>query len=216
MERNKKVEFLLIALLVLQAAAYAWLYPSLPDKIPPHWVVNGHIDGGDGIAFILSLSLGLYLLLWAVPLLDPKKKISANQKAYNTIRLAVQFLLFLEFACRMAMAMGIPLSVDRIITAAASVVFIIMGNYMGKIRPNYFIGIRNPWTLEDPVVWQKTHRLGGPVIILIGLIGLMACLLIKNNSFHFFLIVPIITGGVFLMGYSWFQFRRLHPKPTDG
>jgi uncharacterized membrane protein len=167
-----------------------------------------------GTVLFFCTSLGLYLLLWAVPILDPKKKIVARQKAYNIIRLTVQFLLLLTFSFSMAVALGVSLSVDRLILAAVSIMFIILGNYMGKIRPNYFMGIRTPWTLEDPVVWQKTHRMGGPIFMLIGLIGFIGCFLGRKNGF-FFVIGPLMAGVVFLVGYSWLQYQHLHPKHPD-
>ncbi|MEK7167698.1 MAG: SdpI family protein, partial [Patescibacteria group bacterium] len=46
---------------------------------------------------------------------------------------------------------------------------IVLGNYLGKIKPNWFMGIRTPWTLSSEVVWNKTHRMGGRLFIILGL-----------------------------------------------
>lgn len=218
MKRNIKVECLLIGMLVLQAVASVWILPSLPERIPTHWDANGQVNGWMdrlwGVVFFFGLSLGHYLLLWAIPFLDPKKKIAVKQKAYNAIRLALQFFLLLVFAFVMAAALDVNLSVPRLCLGAVSIMLIILGNYMGKIRPNYFMGIRTPWTLEDPVVWQKTHRVGGPIFILTGLISLIGCFWSQKAGI-FFLVMPVIAGSIYLVGYSWFQYKRLHPKCPD-
>ena len=215
MERNKKVEIILVGMLVLQAVVSAVLFPNLPDRIPAHWNIDGQVDRWmspfGSITLFFCLSIGLYLLFWVIPLLDPKKKIAVKQKAYNAIRLVAQSCLLLFFFFVMAAAFGFPFPIDRIIPAVVSIMIIIFGNYMGKIRPNYFMGFRTPWTLEDPVVWQKTHRVGGPILMLAGFIGLIGCFLGRKTSV-FLLITPMLAGCLFIVGYSWYQFQRLHPK----
>lgn len=218
MERNTRMECFLIGLLVLQAVASVCLFPVLPERIPSHWDMHGQVNGWMdrfwGLAILLGLSLGQYLLLWAIPLLDPKKKIAGRQKAFNAIRLTLQFLLLWMFAVVMAAALDVNLSVHRLAVGALSIVLIILGNYMGKIRPNYFMGIRTPWTLEDPVVWRKTHRLGGPTFILAGLIGLIGNFWNPKAGLYF-LLIPLVAGSIYLVAYSWFQYKRLHPHSPD-
>lgn len=215
MERNKKVECLLIGMLLLQVVVSLALFPVLPERMPTHWDVHGQVDGWMGrlgaMAVFFSLSLSQYLLLWAIPYLDPKGKIAVHQKAYNAIRLTVQLLLLLVFAAVMAAALDVHLSVPQLCFGATSIMLVILGNYMGKIRPNYFMGIRTPWTLEDPMVWQKTHRVGGPVFILAGLFSLAGSLWSPIAGLVI-LVVSVMAASVYLVGYSWVQYKRLHSK----
>jgi len=211
MNREKNVEIFLIGLLVVQAVAAIVLYPKLPAQIPTHWDMYGQVNGWTsrlwGTLVPLFISLGIYFLYLLIPILDPKRKIAMAQKGYTAFRVATQVLTFAIFSFVMASALGIPLSMDRLVPAAVSLLLVVFGIYMGNIQPNYFIGIRTPWTLENPVVWQKTHKLGGPVYIVAGLIGLIGSFLGQKAGF-LMLIIPVIAGSLFIVFYSWWIFKN--------
>lgn len=213
MKRNKNVEMLLIGFLVIQTIAAIVLYPKLPARIPTHWDMDGQVNGWTGrlwgILLPLLISFGVYFLYLCIPLLDPKRKISTDQKGYTAFRVGTQVLTFAIFSFVMTNALGIPLSMDRLVPAAVSLLLVVFGIYMGKIQPNYFIGIRTPWTLENSEVWRKTHKLGGPVYIAIGLISLLGSFFGKKIGF-LMLIVPVIGGSLFIVFYSWWIYRNLN------
>ena len=87
--------------------------------------------------------------------------------------------------------------------------FIMMGNYFQTVRPNYFVGIRTPWTLENEQVWKKTHRLGGRIwvaggisIVLLGLLinSVTAMLICFFGLILIMVLVPVV--------YSYMEFRK--------
>lgn len=88
------------------------------------------------------------------------------------------------------------------------VLFIVIGNYFKTIKPNYFIGIRTPWTLENETVWKKTHKLGGKMWFIGGiLIVILSLILNKSLSFTIFM---IITGVITIIpiAYSYLIYRN--------
>ncbi|MFK7797472.1 MAG: SdpI family protein, partial [Aureispira sp.] len=86
---------------------------------------------------------------------------------------------------------------------------LLFGNYAGSIRPNYFIGIRTPWTLQSDEVWRKTHRLAGRLLIGAALIGLVLLLLLPS-SWGMLGVVALMVGALLIpVVYSFLLFRKL-------
>jgi uncharacterized membrane protein len=90
--------------------------------------------------------------------------------------------------------------------------FIVLGNLFGKLRPNWFIGIRTPWTLSSKLSWDRTHRAGGWMFILFGLL-FMSLALARPSWFFISVITVIVTGAIGLVVYSYLVWRR-DPEKT--
>jgi uncharacterized membrane protein len=86
-----------------------------------------------------------------------------------------------------------------------------MGNYMGKLKPNWFVGIRTPWTLSSETVWNKTHRFGGKVFMLGGLIMIITSIAPMSWRLPLFIadIIVLMLGTV---GYSYFVYLKEKKK----
>jgi len=111
------------------------------------------------------------------------------------------------YAVIVANAQGYQVPVDRVVITGIAVLFIVMGNFMGQIRQNYFVGIKTPWTLANEAVWQKTHRLAARLWVAAGLAGLAAALaggaagaVIMGVSLGLAVIIPV--------AFSYLEFRR--------
>ncbi len=83
------------------------------------------------------------------------------------------------------------------------VFFVVLGNFLGNLRPNYFVGIRTPWTLENPETWRATHRLGGRLMFFGGLILLIAQLFLSEGIFGWLFVVSILSLVAWGFVYSW-------------
>lgn len=160
------------------AALFTWsalLWPSAPDTLPVHWDLSGNVDrtGGklEGLFVMPTVALGVYLLLRFLPRLDPARaNYPSFAGAYTTIRSTVLVMLAV-----VDLAVLLPLAGVEVDQAAAMRLivggFLVgLGAVMGKIRPNWFVGIRTPWTLASKESWVKTHRVGGWTFILAGLV----------------------------------------------
>lgn len=161
--------------LLLAALGTLVVYPRLPEQMAVHWNLAGEPDGWAPRANAASLGLlvaaGIYLLMWWLPAIDPRRDNYARfEGAYRVTRaLLVLFLTGLH-VMTLLNALGVPVAVDRLVPLGLGALLVGMGNVLGQVRHNYFFGVRTPWTLADEEVWRKTHRLAGRMMVLGGLI----------------------------------------------
>ena len=155
--------------------AAALLWDRLPDRIPLHWDIHWQHDGFAGKplgALLLPLlSVGFFLLGLVLPRLDPRMRgydeetKASIQRAVRAILLAGTALLSCVELCVLAIALNVRVNLFLIVQIGVSLLFLVIGNLMTKLRPNHFIGIRVPWTLRSREVWMKTHRLAGRLLV---------------------------------------------------
>ena len=157
-------------------SASSWPFtPSLPETVPIHWNAAGEVDGWAGgnrpCCFWGFCPFGLTVLFAALPKIDPKKEsYRKHMKVYRP--LSALFVLFFIGVVWLVMlsALEFKLPVGGLISAGIGLIFIFIGNYMPRIRPNYTFGIRLPWTLANETVWYKTHRVGGALLMAAGIL----------------------------------------------
>lgn len=190
-------------------------YPFLPESIPTHWNIHGEVDGWSGktfgIIFLPLLNLALYFLLLLFQRIDPRRLNYENfAGVYKLIRILLHLFLGIIYLVSLLFAMGYPLRVDLIVRILVSLLIIIIGKYMSKIRHNYFVGIKTPWTLASEEVWFRTHRFSSPLWISAGFLGLILSFFKQPWSgyitFASYLIIAIVP-----FAYSYYIFRRLTP-----
>jgi len=95
----------------------------------------------------------------------------------------------------------------RVIVSAVLLFFMVLGNYLGNVRPNYFVGIRTPWTLENPETWQATHRLGGRLMFFGALILFVGQFLLSERIFGCLLVASILLFAAWGIVYPWHHSR---------
>lgn len=176
-----------IGLTVLAWAVSAWFYPSLPQRIPTHWNIHGQVDGyGDklGSVFLMPAFSTLMLAVFAfLPALSPKKfEVDTFRPTYLFIMLGmVALFVYMQAIILMTTWQevgGGPKRIDlgRALLGGIFVFFALMGNVMGKVRKNFYIGVRVPWTLASDRVWNDTHRLAAWLMVAGGIVGLIIVL----------------------------------------
>jgi uncharacterized membrane protein len=206
-----KTEILPVLIIVLVAISSFYFYSNFPDIVPTHWGVSGEVDGwgSRNTAFIIpAVIVGMYLMFLLLPFLDPKKeKYEQFKKPYHIFKnFLILFMAFIYFVASFA-GLGYDLPVGAIIPVMVGILFVIIGNYMAKIKMNWFVGIKTPWTLSSEEVWNKTHRFGGKMFVLGGI--LMAIEPFLPVSFRlpvFILIIFLLTFGT--MGYSYLVYMK--------
>jgi len=161
------------------------------------------------VLFFPSLILGLYLLMGLAPVIEPKK--GSYEKFRNTFEffraLITIFFSFLYLITTLY-ALGTKLSVGKMILFAMGLLWLFLGNSMGKIRHNFTFGIKTPWTLANEEVWNKTHRASGPLWVGMGIVWMSSTLLPERGGF--ILAMSTLVGIViFGFGYSYFLFGRI-------
>lgn len=137
-----------------------------------------------------------------------KKSYALHKKAYDIfIYVLTIFLIVCNWAMNAAI-FGLPVRIEQVIPWGVGILFVVIGNYMPQLRPNYFMGIRTPWALENEHVWKKTHSMGGIVFCLMGLL-LIAAGFFSSEIMIGILTFGILGGCVWLYVYSWLVYRKL-------
>lgn len=202
----------MLSLLALMFAGTAWCWSKAPEKIPVHWNLQGEVDryGGkfEGLMLLPIITVGLYLLLKFIPLIDPKKENFAQfGKAYLGIRIGLSVLMAVIHAAILATVMGFQTNMNVIVGLSVGCLFVVIGNVMGKIRPNWCVGVRTPWTLSSKTSWIKTHRQAGWIFIASGIAVIVTGLAASKYA----LAVTLITslgGSVWLVVYSYIVWKN--------
>ncbi|RAK22050.1 putative membrane protein [Anoxybacillus vitaminiphilus] len=200
-------------LIIISVAISLWAYPQLPDEVPTHWNAAGEVDGYSSKLFAVLfgpiLLTSIYGMLLGVAKIDPRKE---NYKKFAGahqifVNAALTFFVAIHIAVIFS-GLGYRVHMDWIANIGLGLLFIILGNYMPKVKANYFIGIRTPWTLADETVWAKTHRFGGKVFF-IGGVMLIVSAFIPSSFRVFLLISSIVFIAIVPMVYSYFVYKKV-------
>ena len=170
--RNRHVGFVIA---LLAAAFSIWAWPRLPEVVTTHWNFKGEPDGTSSrlvAAGLLPLFLVVLPLIFRVlPKIDPKGENYAKfSDAYWLIANCIVLFLAGVHVVVLLNAMGTPVDIHLVIGLGVGLLFMVMGNYLGKVQPNWFMGVRTPWTLASEHVWRKTNRTAGWLFVLAGLL----------------------------------------------
>jgi uncharacterized membrane protein len=210
-----KLNKVAITLTALSLIGTFLVYPRLPDIIPTHWNASGQIDGmgSRNLVFVLgSIPLLLYILMIFLPKMDPRKEnFEVHKKAYGITIIAIMLVMIALHWITIYAALGYHVDVGILVRVMIGILFIVMGNYMGQIRPNYFFGIRTPWTLSNEQVWQKTHRMGSYAFVIAGVLT-AASVFIKGAAGFILMLSVMFAILIFTFGYSYHEYRKLMPK----
>jgi uncharacterized membrane protein len=218
-EKRNEVVLLLLAILPIVYLFISW--KSLPEPVPVHYGVdmqpNGYQSKRSLAICMVLFTAAFYLLFKYIYKIDPKRKIAPGSKVYTILRFAIGILISALGLLIVIMAQS-QAAADlgqKIILYLVGALFIVLGNYLPVVKQNYFIGIRTPWTLDNEVVWQKTHRVGGRVFMVGGvLIILSAFFSDPRISFAVLLTVSLVIA-LFAVVYSWFLFNKLKKTPES-
>lgn len=208
-----KKEWYVLIILLLPFISSAVLWNNIPDIVPTHFNIQGEADdyGPKWMTAIMfpAIGLGVYFLLLFLPVIDPKNRIRSTQKPISAIRIFTSVFFTGIYAVVMAKTLGYSVDISIYVFASVGLLFMVLGNYMNSVKPNYFVGIRTPWTLENPEVWRRTHRMANKVWIAGGLL-LIIIPLTMDLTYTPFLIVSllILLGGVPLV-YSYLIFKKI-------
>jgi uncharacterized membrane protein len=194
---------------LLAVSAWAWLQLPADAQVPIHWgpdgQVNGYASKTVGLFLLPLVTLGVAALMWVIPVIEPRRaNFEKSGKAYAAIWVAVVLMLAAVDVVAVAAAMGADLDMTLIVFVATGALFIVIGNYLPKVRSNYLMGIRTPWTLTSDLSWTKTHRVGGRLFVMEGIVFILIGLIRPAPE----ALVVVLIGGivamlVFVFAYSY-------------
>ncbi len=202
--------------LVIAAVAVAvsiWAYPRLPPTVAMHWDLRGAPDGFSSrllavsiVPVVLLVMTGLYNVL---PKLDPRGENYAKfLSTYWLIGNAVIVFVLVAHAMIIASGLGYSVRIDRLMPLGFGLLFIFLGNYITRVEPNWFVGIRTPWTLSSDTVWRKTHRTGGWLMVLGGFVLAVGAFILPHGAFPPLFVTTIVIVALIPIVQSYVLWKR--------
>lgn len=188
-----------------------YFYNDLPDTIATHFnaqnVADGFMDKPLALFGLPAFMFFMHLLVIFVLNKDPKRKNMPSimmDLMYVFLPLLTVFLMGITIGY----SLGIEINIGFFTSMLIGIIFIAIGNYMPRVKQNYSMGIKTPWTLNNEEVWNKTHRLGGLCFVLMG-IGTIIAGLFLNFMIIIFIIIPL---AFIPMVYSYFLYQKIEKK----
>lgn len=208
------IDLLIWVIIAIQVLVAIYGFAVLPNTVPIHWGINGSANGYGskwvGTFLFPLMSIGIYvlvrLLVAAGPHLGGRENSAANLQLVRIILTGITLFMLIIQLSTLAQTLGVGFDMTLVVMLALSVLFLFLGNYMGKMRRNFWMGIRTPWSLANAVVWERTHRLGGWLFVAVGLIGIPLSFVPALRLWG--IIVPVIAVSIVLYIYSYVCYQQ--------
>lgn len=206
---NKKILVYIIIALSFVVSFYS--YYLMPEQMASHWNAQGQVDGYTsrefGVFFFPIFLLLISSLLLFVPKIDPlKKNIEKFKEDYEMFVVWFTVFFFYVYVLTILWNLGVVFDMNIVIVPGFGILFYFMGILIEKAKRNYFIGIRTPWTLSSDYVWDKTHKIGGKLFKLMGLLALFS--IFFSDYAFLFILIPVFSVSIFLVIYSYNEFKK--------
>jgi len=227
MKQVKRQGIWVSVIVVLITGGLALYVPTQLDpsaQVPVHWGPDGadrFADAATAATYLWIMPIVTILtavLFVSVPFFEPlRDNLERSAKAYGAVWVSSTLLLCLV---QFGIAGGMLGWIDdgpqmvRLVIAGSAIMFVLIGNYLPKTRPSFFFGIRTPWTLTSDTSWEKTHRLGGRLFMVAGLVGGLAAFIMDGLVLAFVLPGLLLPMLIILTIYSFFVWRTADDRTT--
>lgn len=209
----KRIYFLAGIVLTIAALVTSIVaYPCLPSKIPTHWNIHGQVDGYGDKSWAAFLAPGIMVVtmvvFWLLPWLSPKHFEVVDTSRLTYLYIMVVLLVFFGYVhgSMLVAALAKPIDVGRAMVGGLFLLIALLGNVLGKVPRNFYIGVRTPWTIASERVWYATHRLAARVFVGAGLLGFLAVIVLGWLVVSFFLLMVALLIPIH---FSLVYYKRL-------
>jgi uncharacterized membrane protein len=208
----KSSSWITIAILAAFYIIAFTFYTQMPGQMASHWNAQGVVDGYTskflGLFLFPLIATGLTLVFLAIPQIDPlKSNIAKFRKYYDWF--VVLFLFFFQYLYVLTILWNKNVSFDlmRALLPAMGVLFFYIGIMIQNSKRNYMIGIRTPWTLASDEVWNRTHKLGGRLFMVAGVLTIIGAIWPKYGII--FILAPVLLVTLISTVYSYIIYRKV-------
>ncbi|HWB09171.1 MAG TPA: SdpI family protein [Pirellulales bacterium] len=203
-----------LALTVAAWASAAIAHPYLPQRVPIHWNIRGEVDGYGDKAWATFLvpagMVALLILFRLLPWLSPKSfSLDTFRGTYEFVVALTMGLMAYIHGLMLWAALMEPLDMGRALLGGICLFFALLGNVLGKVRRNFFVGVRTPWTLASERVWIDTHRLAARLFVAAGLAGFVLCLVLGGPAAFTVTFALIMIAAFAPVVYSLVHYKHL-------
>lgn len=207
----KLIRVAITLVLILTAVMTLVVYPMMPEVVPSHWNAAGDVNGTLpkfwGLVLIPVLMFGFCAFLVVLPRIDPLRdnyrKFQDYYEGFILVFAAFFFFIQLEI---ILWGRGIFISPNLTMPVMIGILFIYIGFLLEHAEPNWFVGIRTPWTMSSDLVWKKTHQTGATLFKLAGVVSMIGIL--AGMYAWLFILIPAIAVALSTVVYSYVEFRR--------
>jgi uncharacterized membrane protein len=203
---------------IIALAVYtAVIYSGLPDQMPTHWdaagIPNDYMSRQSGAVILAAVPIFIFVIYKLIPVISPRGFRTESFTGVLNILMTVSVI----FGCVIGVlalqaALGAEFNMTTFVMVAVGLLIMVIGNFLGKVRKNFFLGIRTPWTLASDEVWAKTHRLGGWCFVIAGLA--MALLAVAAPGTQWSIYIVIVMALIPVV-YSFLAYRRVEGFAPD-
>jgi uncharacterized membrane protein len=214
----RKRYFLICGIIILATlVAGMALYDRLPERVPSHWDIHGNINGHatrTRVIFLFpAIMTGMMLLFAVLPVISPRRfEVDRFRSTYLYIMVLMVAAFGYFHVVVLLMASSPKAPVTRAIMGGVCLFLALMGNVLSKVKRNFYIGVRTPWTLASEPVWYATHRLAAKVFVATGVLCLVPALLLPNPVL---VVIPMIAACMIPVVYSFIYYKRLEKQGAD-
>lgn len=211
-----KRDWLALLLLIVPPVLMLLLWEQLPERIATHWDLEGNVNGYNAkITFLVFSSVVntiLYLSTYISPYIDPKPHAQRIAKPLRIVRVTAMGVLALLSGGIILKAIGYQVDINLIGRITPILLYLVLGNLMSKFPPNYFMGIRTPWTLEHPEIWRRVHRFAAKLWVA-GSLVLLPFVFLLNSTAYFTLFITITAVLILVPTFqSYMLYRKLEQR----
>jgi uncharacterized membrane protein len=212
MKKELWYETLIVAITLAPFIWLAAIWNTMPEQVPVHFNYKGEPDRFNSkkeLIFILALMGPLtWALLKYLPKIDPRNKLAENPSVLRNIRLVLTLFTSAIGVVIILSALDGGKSITTLIPVLVGGLFAGLGNYLINIKPNYFVGIRTPWTLENENVWRRTHRVGGKMMFWGGLAVAALAFVVPDQYKLLLLLAAPICLAIVPVVLSYFYYKE--------
>lgn len=206
------ISFILLLVPIILGIVF---YDKMPEQLPTHWGTNGEVDQYSSKLMALILLPCILFAVQGIAIFatknDPRKK-NISESGLNIILFICPILSIVINFVIIMYGLNKPINMTKIVGLVLSLTFIVLGNFIPKQRRNYTLGIRVSWALNSDDNWNATHRFGGIVMVISGVLALIGTLLFDNILFF---IIPIMVAGILPVIYSYLYYVRYEKNKEE-
>ncbi len=207
----RKSEIIILGIILISFIIGIYFYAQMPNMMASHWNIQGQVDGYMskfwGTFLFPIILFGLLVLFMLIPRIDPlKENIKKFRKYFDTFIILITVFLSYIYILTLFWNLGKRFDMNIFIMPAIGIIFYYAGVLMENAKRNWFIGIRTPWTLSSENVWNKTHKIGGKLFKILGIISFMGILFPKYIIF--LVLISALSVSMYTIVYSYFEYKK--------